>query len=251
MDIIDVQIQFESLKLLDEPAQNARYNPYLWTIFLKIDGSTITIGKAFRLEGTASFHFTEGSHGNLGILDLSSSKTIQIPPAIGFWQSDLQPLMVPYFEQGASASLIAIAVLMEQNNLSYEGAEAAHEALNKAIEEAINQSLSEFDPKEIDLQNLDESIKEYFEKSIEKKVADIEDKVVDAVKGKQNLLQNIWTLIKKDTLIGFESFDFSADEIRAAEKSISFKHRWLTEKSGNWEIKGKVKQVLSKKGVKS
>lgn len=83
------------------------------------------------LEGSATIFTTPGSHGNLGDTDVDEGDTIPIPPAIGFQQMTLTPIPVPDFvKQLGTDDVTAIAgcivVLMEEDNVSDDGAEAGH-----------------------------------------------------------------------------------------------------------------------------
>jgi hypothetical protein len=54
--------------------------PYLWTVFFKIDGSTCRVSSRFVLNGTATVVGTTGrSHGNLGTSDVDGGENIKIP----------------------------------------------------------------------------------------------------------------------------------------------------------------------------
>ncbi len=60
--------------------------PYLWTVFFKIDGDTIVVdveqGAVF-LNGPCTFVATTSSHGNLDDTDVHDGDDVPIPPAVG------------------------------------------------------------------------------------------------------------------------------------------------------------------------
>ncbi len=77
-------VKLSSIHCRDEADGIGNAEPYLWTIFFKIDGETIkhTPGQ-FVLNGNAVFKFGPGSHENLGTHAVDPGDTVQIPPAIG------------------------------------------------------------------------------------------------------------------------------------------------------------------------
>ena len=244
MDGINIKIRLETLTHHKRTEKWGKAEPYLWTIFFKMDGSCIDITPQFKIDGNATFHFTEGSHGNLGISSRQESNQVPIPSAVGKWETYLDPVRIPYFEQDAAGIAGVIVVLMEKNNVSYEGAEAGHHALNEKVEAAVNQTLKEFDPKIVDIENAMPSIRKFFEDKVEIVTDSLQDDIVNAIKSKQKLLQNIWTLLKPDNLIGYRVWNFSqADIMESDHQSIDFSHLWASESHGDWEIFGNVSAI--------
>jgi hypothetical protein len=210
--------------------------PYLWTIFFKADHSCIRINEAFHLEGKPEFRFTEHGTGSLG--KNLASRRIPIPAAIGTWQTTLEPLRIPYFNQAAIGVAGVVYIALDHHNLSNEGAVAAHKALNEHINKVAQRVVSGFDPTQIELIRFTKSISSYFGDAFKKELAGIENIIVDAVKNSQSLVQNIWTLVHKDNLVGYEfhiftHFDFEDDP----RKPVEFSHRFKTE-YGDWEVLG-------------
>lgn len=218
--------------------QWGKREPYLWTIFFKLDGSTIAVTSRFRLRGVGTFHFTEGSHGNLGLTSRDEQEVL-IPPAIGEWHTHLVPFHIPYFEQQAPSMAGVIVVLMEQNNVSYQGAEAGHAALNLKVAEAVNEAIAAFDPRTVDINDAMGSIQRYFERKVEAFTATIQSDIVKAIKGRQHLLRNLWTLLNPDNLIGYHVWNFSLDALADAPgQRLDFVHVWPSAAHGQWEIRG-------------
>ena len=88
-----------------------------------------------------------------------------------------------------------------------------------------------------------DTLKEYFVTTFKNEFADIQDAVVNAVKNAQSLLANIWTLLHKDNLIGYDfkiitHFDFENDP----HHRIEFGERWQTAQN-DWEIQGHAELV--------
>jgi hypothetical protein len=188
------------------------------------------------LEGKPEFRFTEHGHGSLG--KNLAQRRIPIPAAIGEWQTTLEPLRVPYFEQSAVGIAGVVYIALDHHNLSQEGAIAAHKALNNHVNRVAQRIVAGFDPKQIELIRFTKSITAYFGDAFKKELANIQDVIVEAVKNNQSLVQNIWTLVHKDNLIGFDfhiftHFDFEDDPT----KPVEFAQRFKTE-HGDWEVQG-------------
>ena len=119
--------------------------PYLWTVFFKIDGDTVVLGDDAFLHGTCTLVGTPGSHGNLGDTDVDAGDDVLIPRAIGELLGTLRPIPLADGIQhqlptvpDAGGVVGVVFVLMEEDQVSDEGAEAGHARLNSLVEEAIN-----------------------------------------------------------------------------------------------------------------
>jgi hypothetical protein len=240
MRTLYIRVKLQQLRCHDKPDGWSNGEPYLWNIFFKIDGSCIILNDRFRLEGRPAYHFSKGSQGNLSAKSLESGGMVPIPEEVGEWKASLVPITIPYFEAKVSGVAGLVSVLIEQNLVSGSGAEAGHEAFNKYVVEALDSVIRGFDPKLIDLANVDASIKNYFEEEVRKYTDNISNLVGQAVSSSQTILQNFLSLVKKDVVIGYKIWDFSTEAILAAGGELAFSHRWETKKSGDWELKGRI-----------
>jgi hypothetical protein len=240
MRTLFTRMKLVQLRCHDRPDGWTNSEPYLWNIFFKIDGSCITLNDQFRLEGKPVYHFSKGSQGNLHAKNIASGGTAQIPDDVGEWRTRLVPIKVPYFEADVSGVMGLVSVLMEQNLVSSGGAEAGHEAFNRFVTEALDTVIREFDPKRVNLDDVDGSIKSYFDKQVQKYTENISDMVAQAVSGSQNIVQNFLSLLKKDAVIGHQIWDFSSQVLNESNGEVNFSHRWNTTKYGDWELKGKL-----------
>ena len=232
-----------------QPAKGwSKGKPYLWTLFFSIDSSTIQLTENFRLAGEAFFKFSEGSHGNLDNETVKSGEAVAIPGDIGHWQAAPHPIKVPFFNYSIPGMIGVVVVLMMERNVTEAGAEAGHKALNDFVQKAVNQAIGEFDVKEIDVENIQPSIKEYFARKTEVLVEGVEDAVKDAIVKSQNIFQNLWAFIDQDELVGYQVWDYNQAEIAEAGGEISLKKRWTSEKGGDWEIVGKISINQEKEG---
>ena len=235
---IRLQIALHTLSLHRKSTRCGNAEPYMWNIFFRVDGETITINPDFTISGKAVFHFSKGSHRNLR-RSIHRDKTLPIPTNVGVWETDLTPIQVPYFEQDIPGIAGVICVLMEENNVSNEGAEAGRIALEQQVQKAINSALNDFEPKVIDITNIQNSIQGYFQSKVSEFAEGIEKHVAEAIITRQSLLQNVWSFIKADALVGFHVWNFNHRQL-STDGTQHFSHRWNAKKYGDWEILGKV-----------
>jgi len=235
------QVRLRKLTCLEKVSSWRRTEPYLWVVMFKIDGSCVQLSESFQLEGEAEFFFSQGSQGNLGGDPMDKGENLLIPSTVGGWESALSPISVPFFNYTIPGMLGVIAVLMEKKNVSMAGAEAGHKALNERVRKAVNQALKGFDVKKIDVENIQDSIKQYFSDQVDGFIHEIEEAVTQAVMQSQNILQNIWSFIDRDELIGFHVWDVDQKELEQMKTPFHLHHTWETEKLGIWEIEGEIR----------
>lgn len=228
-DVLNATLQLDRIHCFDEGDGWGNAEPYLWTVFFKIDGSTCHVTDDLRLAGTATVVTTPGSHGNLGTTDVDAGDNVAIPQSIGFFQTNLTPIPTPPALHNLVADVPAIAgvvcVLMEEDNVSDDGAEAGHAALNAGVQNALNQIIA---TRSFTNQNITEA-------EINAFVSDIEAKVKDAVKNQQNFFENLWSWLNADDTIGSKVFFFTQDQL-APGTTTNFSQRFQNE--GDWEIFG-------------
>ncbi len=229
------------LETLDHQKKGHRgiSKPYLWVIFFKVDGEGMRITKDFRLSGEATFKFSPGSHGNLKAGNVTEGQRIRIPKEVGSWGTSLKPMTVPYFEQSIVPGFMGVlTVLLTQDNVSNTGMEAGHRALNKHVSESVNELLYELHPRMIDLMDPETSLKEYFTSASVKYFEGMEKKIAEAIKANQNIVQNFWSLINRDDLVGHHLWLYNAADFKLKEW-LEFSHEWTSEKHGDWVINGR------------
>jgi len=204
-------------------------SPYLWVVYCKIDGETVSLAPSGLLAGTATVITTPGSHGNLGVSKVYKDNVVPIPLSLGGWHTILRPIP---FVGGSDLPAIAgvFVILMEQDNLSDGEAEAGHQALNQAVQSALDGIIATNQipgPAEID------RIK-----------TDIANKVRDAVVAKVIQIVDLWAATDPDDKIGATQFFFDQNEL-ASRQSIDLSARWQNE--GDWELIGNVRVVFPKR----
>lgn len=233
-------VKLSSIHCFDEADSIGDAEPYLWTIFFKIDGETIkhTPGQ-FVLTGDAVFKFGPGSHGNLGTKSVDAGNNVQIPAAIGEFHTQLQPIILTNGTKTIPVPGIvgAIAVLMEEDNVSDSGAEKGHQALNNFVQTEINNfihgiNLVQFAGVEHPQDKLNELID-----AMKKQIQDGASGVVSkAIKDAQGFWSNLWSGLNADDKIGSAVWTFSQQDIVQHHYSIGLDQRWKNE--GDWELFG-------------
>lgn len=221
-----------------------RANPFVWCIFFKVDGEGIIITDNFKLAGQAGVHFSAGSHQNLGNVRAETGTIINIPPAVGEWNNQLIPLKMPYFETDFPGILGITCIAMTQGLVSDKAIEAGHQKLNEFVVHSIEKSVAGFDPRHIDVYNLEASVKSYFRQSVAEISVGLDRVIAQAVVSNQGILQNLRTLLKRDALIGFKVWDFNHTDIARNHGNLTFTERWTHPDTGDWEVQGSLKALV-------
>lgn len=86
---------------------------YLWAVFFKIDGDTVSLGQNLQLQGKATVVAKPGNQGDLGSNDFGvTGGTIPIPPTIGRYRTVLRA--VPVLGNFVSGVIGCVAVVLVQ-----------------------------------------------------------------------------------------------------------------------------------------
>jgi len=231
-DLLRVWMKLNHIHCYDEGDGWGDAEPYLWTVFFKIDGDSVALTDDLKLSGTATVVTTPGSHGNLGTSDVNAGDEVPIPSPIGEWSPFLQPISVPgdlkpVVGEDLGGIVGVVAVLMEEDNVTDDGAQAGHAALNSAVQSALNDIIATLGFGHTDI--TDDDINAYLSK--------MQQAISDAVQAQQNFFDNIWSFLNADDLIGSRVFYFKHDDL-AGGPTINFSQRWRNE--GDWELFGSV-----------
>jgi hypothetical protein len=120
---------------------------YLWSVFFKVDGSTVQINatnpSSFTLQGTATVVPTPGDHGDLpGGVQASFylAETTAIPASLGTYTTTLIPFPVSGLSNVTVGGMIVgwLGILLYQENTPADDIAAGHQALNGAVQQALN-----------------------------------------------------------------------------------------------------------------
>ncbi len=238
---LPVSVKLSSLFCHDEADGIGNAEPYLWTIYFKIDGETITQSQ-FSLVGDAVFHFGAGSHENLRTHAVLDGESVKIPAEVGEWSTTLRPIVITDLsnkQHFIPGTLGVAAILMEEDNVSHSGAEAGHKALNQFVQNTINDfihnlRLIDFADPNTSQEVLDEKIKLLIQKIKDESAG----KIKTAITNQQPWYNDAWAFVNKDDNIGSEVFMFNKNDIVQSHYSVSLNKRWKNE--GDWEIFGLV-----------
>lgn len=238
---LPVNVRLSSVYCHDEADGIGNAEPYLWTIFFKIDGETIK-QNGISLTGDAVFHFGPGSHENLRTHAVEDDDSVAIPATLGEWNTKLQPIIIKDASDHTHlipGTIGVAAILMEEDNVSDSGAEAGHQALNNYIRNSINEfihsiSLLDF----VGVDKPEEKLKELTDALVKEIKDKSSGKVKDAIRNKQPWYNDAWAFLNADDNIGSEIWMYNQDEIVSHVYNVSLRQRWHNE--GDWEIFGSI-----------
>ena len=237
MTDLNIEFKLDNIRCRDEGDGLGNAEPYLWTVFFKVDGDTLVVNSdgpaAPFLQGAPTVVGTPGNHGNLGTTDVDEGDTVAVPAIIGEYRTILKPipLTTPILGIEEVGGMIGcIAVLMEEDNTSASAIARGHEALDRSVRDRLAEvlgtlSISKAEPTDED-------------------VAALSDKIGDAVKSAisdgVSVLDWLVAFGNMDDQIGSAVFRFSHSQLeQAAGGSIPFSRRWESE--GDWELFGHIK----------
>ncbi len=232
MNALDVKLKLNNLHCIDEGDSAGSAEPYLWTVFFKIDGDTTHVTPSLVLEGTATVVPTPGNHGDLPNHDVDPGEIVPIPATLGEFSTRLKP--IPLQQPVGSVKEVGgvmgvITVLMEEDNTRNSAIAKGHEALNKAVRDSLNAliptlTFSHQEPTEEEIE------------AMKKKIADTVTKAVAEGVGIWDWLSGFGNM---DDKIGSEVFRFSHQQLEARGVSgISIRKRFRNH--GDWELLGGV-----------
>ncbi|MEQ1504770.1 MAG: PKD domain-containing protein [Myxococcota bacterium] len=229
---LNIDLNLENLRCFDEGDGIGSAEPYLWSVFFKVDGDTVALGDDLQLHGTATVIGTPGSHGNLGDTDVDAGDNVPVPSAIGHLATSLTPIPVPAWlaELGTPdvGGVVGVAVvLMEEDNVTDAGAEAGHAALNTFVQQAIDGLIP----------TLGIAHPEVTDEDIAALTDGAESAIADAIEAAQSGWDNFVSWLNADDQIGNAVFTFTHDQL-VEDVSVDFSKRWSNE--GDWELTGNI-----------
>jgi hypothetical protein len=236
--MLDLNIEFKLDRIYchDEGDGPGNAEPYLWTVFFKVDGDTLVVnsdaGVAPYLQGAPTVVGTPGNHGNLGTTDVDEGDNVGIPAIIGEYRTIMKPipLTTPILGLTEVGGLIGcIVVLMEEDNTSNAAIALGHEALDRTVRDKLAEvlgtlSISKTEPSDEDIAAMTDQIGAAVESAVGHGVS-----VFDWIVGFGNM----------DDKIGTALFKFSHKQLElSAGAPIPFSRRWRSE--GDWELFGHI-----------
>ncbi|WP_372367847.1 hypothetical protein [Candidatus Uabimicrobium sp. HlEnr_7] len=233
---LEIAVVLEKIHCFDEGDGFGKAEPYLLPIFFKIDGEQVyfeTI-ETLTLGGKVQLHLVDGGQQNLGVEKVDAGDIVTIPSKIGKWRTTLKPIAIHDYDNWALAQGVigVFCVLMEQDNMSSRVAKACYKKLAQGIESALNEAIP----------NLNEQQRSLSAEEVNDFAESISESVQRSVIQNQNVLENLWTAINQDDVIGWECFIYKHSELLSKKKK-SFSRRWKNE--GDWKICGSIRMYKS------
>ncbi len=239
MEILDLSITLDSLTY-EAAGSRSSARPYMWTYFFKADGSCFTINNEFRLIGSVESHCPEGSHGNLAVNRVEPGHKIDIPKKTGTSRFSLQPMLIPFFNQAIVPGVCGVVVVMlHQEGVSTGGMEAGRKVMHQYLDNALNRMISQLTPEQIDLTDVQGSVKQYFERAAASALEGLTPAIVKAIRSEQNILQNVMSLLRKDELIGYWFGQYNTVGLAQA-LPVNIHETITSPRMGTWQLSGQI-----------
>ena len=235
---LTVNFNLNKIKCYDKADEDGGTEPYLWTVFFKIDGDTVIVNDQFNLEGTASVFGTHGNHDNLGDTDVKENDTVPIPDSIGKFETTLKPIPVKPIPGLTVGGVIGvIAILMEEDSTPEDAVAEGHSQLDATLQKVLNNLIPTLGWDKQDITKEEEN--------------EIEDKITSAIRtaiaNEISFWDIAWDFITlnndQDDRIGTAKFILSYKELEGLSgRPISLKQS-LDGYHGRWEINGSVTAI--------
>ena len=169
MNNLNVEFKLDRIHCHDEGDGIGNAEPYLWTVFFKVDGDTCVVntdGPTFFLQGVPTVITTPGNHGNLGDTDVDEGDDVAVPAIIGEYRTLMKPIRLTTPIAGISeigGIMGCITVLMEEDNTSNSAIQLGHEALDRSVRDRLAEvmatlSITHPEPTEDDITSMSASI---------------------------------------------------------------------------------------------
>jgi hypothetical protein len=149
MDSLQLVYDFTTLVCADEADGPGDAEPYMWTAFFKIDGSTCHVDLGtLHLTGKATVVVPSGNEGDLGVHEVDAGQTVKIPAAIGHFATTMVPIPLgtsakptdPHF----GGVFGAIGVLLEEDSTKASAIAKGHAAFKTALQSALDSLIPTF-----------------------------------------------------------------------------------------------------------
>ena len=234
MTDLKIDLKLDRIHCYDEGDGPGNAEPYLWTVFWKVDGETIVIntdGPAPPfVQGFPIVVGTPGNHGNLGTSDVDEGDDVAIPAIIGEYHTIMTPIRLtrPFGSITELGGMLGcVVVLMEEDFTGDSAIQRGHDALDSNVRDRLaalvgSLSISKPEPTDDDVSALSDQIG-----------AAVKDAIGDGV----SVLSWIAGFGNMDDQIGSAVFRFSHKQLEGSNgMRIPFGRRWANE--GDWQIFG-------------
>jgi hypothetical protein len=145
-----VTVRLAELHCVDEGDGPGTAEPYLWPLFFKVDGETVSVGPGSMLQGQVFIQRVRSpGHGNLGSRDVDAGDVIAIPEDVGRWNTTMVPIPIAdekvrmesestSGEEDVAGSLGVLLLLMEEDSLPDGAALAGYNSMVRTFEVEMN-----------------------------------------------------------------------------------------------------------------
>lgn len=239
---INLETVLQNLHCYDEGDGWGNAEPYIWTVFFKVDGDNFAVEAGAGLIGSPAIVSSNGSHGNLGNTDVDAGDDVPVPDAVGLWSTKLKP--IPVNDAGLRALLGAddipaiagvVVTVMEEDGWPDSLADTGYSAFVDSVQLAVVKVAASFQ------HALAAPTPQQIKDQIDAVKASAATSVRAAVKNAMSGWQLIWygTFGDNDDSIGTEAFTTTTDELLATP-AITIGRRWSGDESGDgdWELSG-------------
>jgi hypothetical protein len=241
METTAVRITLSNIHCANEADGPGNAEPYLWTVFFKVDGDTVT-ADSVGLHGTATVFGTVGDHGDLGTTDVGAGDDVPIPPSLGQFTGFVKP--IPGEGGALNPGVIGyVATLLEQDSTPDHAIASGHATLNNAVQTELDKLLPTL--KATDL--IDQGGLDHILDALKKRISDqVEAAISNAQSTSEKLTHpnqddkigtDVKVLFAKDGLIGTDPLQLNAAPISIAKQF---------DNEGSWNITGTVAVVPSR-----
>lgn len=216
MDEIPIRVNLWRLFCFHGADEGAS-EPYMWVIGFKFDGSTMK-QVLNRLAWTPDFFFSQGSHGCLGTHGVMPGAKIKIPANVGRWETTLKPVKLTDAQSNTTDVPGAVgfaAVVLEEDNVTDDAAEAGHQALNAFVANTLETFVTSIDLIDFNQavqgrvnggasrnQAIEDELRARFDVVRQIITDGASDVVSQAMRNAMNLAEQIWAGIDKDDVMG-------------------------------------------------
>jgi hypothetical protein len=252
-------VRLTKLHCYDENDGSGLAEPYLWVVFFKLDGETVTTriegnplenggaNARLRVEGRATVIGHTSNHRNITEEDVDARDTVPIPPGLGAYETVLKPVIVSHpmlGEQPIMPGFIGcVAVLLEQDNTVHGPLAKGHRALNESVQRVIDELIVTIDGElaKVSLQDLKANPQRIKNEALAlvnaalvTKQVEVQNKVLKAIK--DDVLPWKWLAGAgdMDDQIGMLTVVYSQQQLQMGGKIIYGRFQ----KEGDWELWG-------------
>ena len=221
MDGLNVTFRLQRLRCLEEADGAGAAEPYMWVMFFKLDGETLTVDSdaGFKVKGQAVSVSMSGNHGDLGDRGVNRGDVVAIPAQLGAFDTVLMP--IPLTKQVGQMTHVGgaigcIAVLLEQDATPSDAILAGHNKLAESVTTELAKVIDTLGPGK----------QSPSDEEIAGIISDVTGAVTRAVRNAVNGLAEL--LRNSDDLVGAAVLLISQAELASAGRAgLDLRHRWI------------------------